>query len=165
MSQVEVTHINPRLFEVVHTNPKLFSFTHTNPRLFEVIIAPVNISVISVHPGTDIYWPGTAIQCHVHLTNFGSYGSQTIEWQVIKTSDSSILSSGSQSSGTIGAFASAQVSLTGILSPSGGNIMFEIRARIQGDNEWIYSMQMGNYPYYMPPENPIPRDPPPPPIP
>jgi hypothetical protein len=157
MSQVEVTHTNPRLFEVVHTNPKLFSFTHTNPRLFEVVIAPVNISINAVHPGSDIYWPGTSIDCHVHVTNTGSAGSQTIEWQLIKTSDQSVLSSGSQDSGVIGYPASAQVSLTGILSPSGGNIMFKIRARIQGDAEWIYSMQMANYGYITPPENPTPR--------
>jgi hypothetical protein len=165
MLQFSITHTNPRLFEVIQTNPKRFSITHTNPRLFEVVIAPVNISVNAVHPASDVYWPGTVIPCHVHVTNTGSAGSQTIEWQVIKTSDQSILSSGSQSSGIIDDLTSAQISLTGIISPSGGNILFKIRARIQGDDEWIYSMQMGNWLYYGPPENPIPRDPPPPPIP
>jgi hypothetical protein len=119
---------------------------------------PLDLTVTSVHPGSDIYWPGTNIDCHVHITNAGFAGSQTIEWQVIKTSDQSVLSSGSQSSGIIGDFASASVTLTGIISPSGGNILFKIRARIQGDAEWIYGMQMGNYMYITPPENPTPRE-------
>jgi hypothetical protein len=119
---------------------------------------PVDLTITAVHPGNDIYWPGNAINCHVHVTNGGFAGSQTIEWQVIKTSDQSVLSSGSQSSGIIGDFASASVTLTGIISPSGGNILFKIRARIQGDAEWIYGMQMGNYMYITPPENPTPRE-------
>ncbi len=118
---------------------------------------PVDLTVTLTHPGSAIYWPETAVDCHIHVTNAGFSGSQTIEWEVIKTSDQSVLSSGSQSSGTIADFASAQVSLIGITSPSGGDVMFKIRARIQGDPEWIYSMQMANYIYITPPENPIPR--------
>ena len=123
-----------------------------------VYVLPVNLSVTATHPGSDIYWPDTTIDCHVHITNAGFAGSQTIEWQLIKTSDQSVLSSGSQSSGTIGDFTSAQVSLTGIVSPSGGDIMFAIRARIAGATEWVVtSMPMGNYLFYTIPPDPTPR--------
>jgi len=122
-----------------------------------IYVLPVDLSVTATHPGSDIYWPGTTIDCHVHITNAGFSGSETIEWQLIRKSDSVVLSSGSQSSGTIGDFASTQVSLSGIVSPSGGNIMFNIRARITGATEWVTSMQMGNYLFYTPPPNPEPR--------
>ena len=84
-------------------------------------------------------------------------GSQMIEWQVINTANSEILSSSSYSSGTIGDFGSAQVDLNGITSPSGGDIQFKVRARIVGDDSWAYSMEMANYLWFTPPENPIPR--------
>lgn len=118
---------------------------------------PVDLSVTAVHTGSDIYWPGNAIACHVHVTNAGFSGSQTVEWQLINTATEEVLSSGSQSSGVIGDFASAQVDLTGIISPSGGEIEFKIRARITGSSTWIYSWQMANYINVQIPENPDPR--------
>jgi len=124
---------------------------------------PVDLTVTSVNSGSDIYWPDTAIDCYVHVTNAGFAGSQMIEWQVINVDNSEILNSGSQSSGTIADFGSADVSLTGIVSPSGGDIKFKVRSRIVGSSTWIYSFQMTNYLYWTPPENPPPRDPPPPP--
>ena len=120
---------------------------------------PVNLSVTAVHPANDVFFAGTPVQCTVNITNAGYGGSQVIEWQVVQWSDYSIvISSGSHTSGTIGAFALATVPLIGITSPEAENTTARIRARIQGAAEWIYAgMPLINY-VPSPPPNPEPRD-------
>jgi hypothetical protein len=121
-------------------------------------VLPVNLSVTAVLPGSDVFWPGTPVECRVRVSNAGYSGSQTIEWQVINNLDLSVLSSGSQSSGNIDDFAIAYVTINGIYSPTGDAIIFRIRARIQGSSEWTTSLiAIGNYLWITPPPNPIPR--------
>lgn len=119
-------------------------------------VLPVDLTVTATLPDSDIFWPGTSVPCSVLLTNAGYSGSQTIEWQMIDDEEA-VLDSGTQSSGTIGDFANAEVELDDIWSPSGGDILFKIRARIQGSSTWVLSMQCANYLWITPPPNPTPR--------
>jgi len=159
MKQFVSTYSNPKRFESEQIRAKQFVSTYSNPKRFEseYIATPTDLTVTQVNPGTDIYWPGTSIDCSVDVINSGASGSENIEWQVINTDTLVVLDSGSQDSGIINGFSSGSVDLTGITSPSGGDIKFKIRARIEGDESWVYSMQMANYIYFNPPENPTPR--------
>jgi hypothetical protein len=115
----------------------------------EPILTINSVSIFMIVYGDGTY--GT-----MNITNSGVAGSKTIEIEIVKTSDLSILASGTINSGTIYAGQTKEINFSSSIYAAVG-LTVKLRARLQGDSVWVYS---GSYTIIIispPPNPPIPR--------
>lgn len=96
------------------------------------------INVTAVTPQYYAYDPSDPISCDATVYNRGTSGSETVEWQLVDTSEN-IEDSGTEGTGTVTYKQSVDVALTGITAPASSGT-YKIKARIQGSgDDWTYS--------------------------
>lgn len=103
-----------------------------------VVVPPADLDVDSIENIVNST-VGDRMNLRVFVDNSGSAGSEIIDWEIVD-SGSSVVDSGSQSSGTVpGSANDYGVVISGVSYPSSAGTNYRVRARVQGDATWVYS--------------------------
>lgn len=158
-------HANARQYGALHSNPLVYLAGQVDPRKYTAteVWTPAAFTIASVIMLYTFYEWGDHIHFTVNIANAGGEGETSFMWELLDSEDN-ILDSGNENTGII---KWKSTKGTGIVTDDytypTGNTMIRVRARLTAEDDWTYSSEALWIFSITPPQNPIPRDPPPPP--